>query len=218
MKGTTRKHLKEDEFVTTFTKVFNFAKTHTKKLIAVGVVLVFAVLCFLGFRLIKAQNLKSQSRLIGQIIQLRAELEDNPEKVAELEKLAGKGKFSRLAYIHLASYWIEEGEIDKAIDSLSKVSQGKKDFFYYQAQNLLAQIHISQENYDKAIEIYEKIEEEDPESYSHDVILFHHAQAHEEKGEIEEALILYKRVQTEFPQTYYGMDAAENVRKLEEKK
>ncbi|GAI94451.1 unnamed protein product, partial [marine sediment metagenome] len=60
--------------------------------------------------------------------------------------------------------------------------------------------------------------EEDPREHAMDVILFHRAEVHEEKGEIEEALALYKRIQDEFPQTYYGYDASQKIRKLETKK
>jgi tetratricopeptide (TPR) repeat protein len=94
----------------------------------------------------------------------------------------------------------------------------RKDLLYYQAKDLLAQIHFKRKNYDKAIEIYKKIEDEDPKDHSLDVILFHRAEVHEEKGEFEEALVLYKKIQEEFSQTFYGYDAAEKIRKLETKK
>lgn len=108
--------------------------------------------------------------------------------------------------------------MDKALDLLAKLSPGRKDLFYYQAQDLMAQIYIEQKNYDKAIDIYKKIEEENPKEYTLDVVLFKMAQAHEKKGEIKEALALYNRVKDEFPQTYYGYDASKKAEKLGSKK
>jgi len=218
MKRLKRKQLKEDEFVTTVGKIVNFAKKRVRELIVLIVVIVLVILIFVGARLIKIQNIKKESRLLGQILELRAELDENPEKVGELEKLADKGKFSRLAYLGLASYWVEKGDSDKAEESLQEITKGKKDIFYYQAQDLLAQIHMKRKDFDKALEIYKKIEEEKPKEYAMDAILFRQAEALEQKGDIEEALILYKKIQEEYPQTYFGYDAAQRIEKLEPKK
>jgi outer membrane protein assembly factor BamD (BamD/ComL family) len=89
--------------------------------------------------------------------------------------------------------------------------------FYYQAQDLLAQTFINQNDFERAIEIYKTIESESPKSYFLDAVLFHRAEAHEKKGEIEEALELLKRIKEEFPQTYYGYDATAKITELEQK-
>jgi len=49
-------------------------------------------------------------------------------------------------------------------------------------------------------------------------VLFHKAEALEDKGEPGLALSVYKKIQEDFQQTYYGMDAASKVLELEEKK
>lgn len=218
MKKRVKRQLKEDEFISTINKIFNFAKKRWKELAAAGVVVLIVGLVFLGAKMIKTQKTGKQSDLLGKILKVSSALKDNPGKVEELEKLAGSGKFTRLAYIKLAIYWDEKGEMDKALDLLAKLSPGRKDLFYYQAQDLMAQIYIEQKNYDKAIDIYKKIEEENPKEYTLDVVLFKMAQAHEEKGEIKEALALYNRVKDEFPQTYYGYDASKKAEKLGSKK
>jgi len=218
MKKRIKKQLKEDEFISTINKIFNFVKKRWKELMAVGVVVLIVGLVFLGARVIKVQKTGKQSDLLGKIIEISSELKDNPGKVEELEKLAGSGKFTRLAYIKLAVYWNEKGERDKALELLAELSPSRKDLFYYQAQDLMAQIYIEQGNYDKAIDIYKKIEEENPKEYALDVVLFKMAQAHEGKGEMREALALYNRVKDEFSQTYYGYDASKKAEKLESKK
>ena len=218
MKRIKRKQLKEDEFVSTVNKIVRFVKERTKELVALVVLIAAILLVFTGLKFVTGENRKKESRLLTQILNLHADLNNNPENVAQLEELAGDGKFSRLAYLLLATYYVENGDHDKAQGYLEKMPESRKDTLYYQAQDLLAQIHFKRKNYDKAIEIYKKIEDEDPKDHSMDVILFHRAEVHEEKGEFEEALALYKKVQEEFSQTFYGYDAGQKIRKLETKK
>lgn len=218
MKRIKRKQLKEDEFVSTVNKIVRFVKERTKELVALAVLLAALLLVFAGFKIVTGENRKKESLLLTQILNLHSELNNKPENVAQLEELAGDGKFSRLAYLLLATYYVENGDYDKAQSYLEKMPENRKDTFYYQAQDLLAQIHFKRKDYDKAVEIYKKIEEADPKDHALDVILFHRAEVHEEKGEVEEALALYKKVQEEFSQTYYGFEAGQKVRKLETKK
>jgi len=217
MKRTTRKHLKEDKFQKIVTQSVDFLKDHTKEISLAGIGLAFIVLVFVVIQVINFQNLKKQNMILDQIRQLSSEVADNPEKLQELEKLTGNGKFSRIAYLELAKYWLEREDYAKAEDYLEHV-KGKKDLFYYQAQDLLAQVFIHQNELDRAIEIYKSIESENPKSYVLDAVLYHRAEAHEKKGEIEVALELFKRVKEEFPQTYYGYDATAKVTELEQKK
>ena len=218
MKRIKRKQLKEDEFVTTVNKLMRFLQERIKEIVAFVVLILFVIVAFTGIRLIKARQSKKESQVLAQIFNIGSELNNNPENADKLEELAGSGRFSRVAYIVLATHWVEKGELEKAEASLEKMNKSPKDIFYYQAQDLLAQIHSKQKNYDKAIEIYKKIEEENPKEYSLAVILFHRAEVLEEKGEIEGALAFYKRVQEEFPQAYYSLDASRKIRELEAKK
>lgn len=218
MKRLKRKQLKEDEFVTTITKIFDFAKKRSKELITGAVAIVCIIVVVLAVRIIQAHAVKKDSRLLADIIELDSQLRDDPNKVTELENLAGDGKFSRVAYLKLAAYWIEQGDAAKAKSYLERVPDRNKDLIYYQAQDLLGQIYIQTKEFDKAIDIYKKIEGENPSDYTLDPVLFHRAQAHEQKGEIEVALDLYKKLQDEFSQTFYGYDASQKVRELEGKK
>jgi predicted negative regulator of RcsB-dependent stress response len=218
VKRKERKHLKKDEFVSFIDKIAHFFQERLKELVALVVLLAALLLVFVGFKVVTGENRKKESILLTKILDLSSELNNNPENVAQLEELADDGKFSRLAYLYLATYYVENGDNDKAQSYLEKMPENRKDTFYYQAQDLLAQIHFKRKDYDKAIEIYKKIEEEDPKDHTLDVVLFHRAEVHEEKGEDEEALVLYKRVQEEFSQTFYGYDAGQKIKKLEAKK
>ncbi len=218
MKRKERKHLKEDEFVSAVNKFVHYVKDHSKKIKAFFILVLALVVVYFGVNILSARGEKKEKQLLTQILDLQSDLSGKPENLAQLEELAGSGKFSRLGYIALASYWMENGDLDKAQAYLEIIPKKPKDVFFYQAQDLLGQIHFKQKDFDKAIEIYKAIEEDDPESYSLDVILFHRAEVHEEKGEMDEALALYRKIQEEFSQTYYGFDASQKVNKLELKK
>jgi len=215
MKKIVKKQLKGDEFVSALTNIFRFVKERIKEIIIVATAIVFIILLYIGLRFVQAQNFKKESQLLSQLVELRSELATKPENVAKLEQMAGKGKFSRLAYVFTATYWVEKGDLEKAKAVLKKIQAEPRDFVYYQAEDLLAQVNFLGKNYDQAIAIYKKIEEEKPKDYALDAILYHKAEALEGKGEKQEALTVYKKVQEEFPQSYYGFDAAEKVRKLE---
>jgi predicted negative regulator of RcsB-dependent stress response len=215
MKRKIKKQLKEDELVTGFQKFLEFAKTWQKEfLIFVVIVAVLAAL-YGSFQLIRAQQAKKESRRVGEILALRSDLAKNPQAVAKLESMSGTEKTARLASVSLATYWIEQGNLEKALASLAKIKDTPKDFFYYQAQDLTAQVEILRGRYDQAILILKKIEEAKPKDYLLDVVLYHHAEALEKKGQSKEARDLYKKVQDEYAQTYFGYDASAKVKKLE---
>jgi predicted negative regulator of RcsB-dependent stress response len=218
MKKVMKKRLKEDELVSTLTKLLDFAKKRVKVLIIAASVVVVILLVFFISNIIKAQTIKKDSRILADILEISTQLKDDPGKVSELEALAGNGKFTRVAYLKLASYWVENGDVEKAKSYLEKIPENRKDITYYQARDMLAQIYIDSKEFDKAIEIYKKIEEDEQKDYALDVVLFHMAEAHEGKGELDVALELYRRVQTDFSQTYYGFDASQKVTELEAKK
>jgi predicted negative regulator of RcsB-dependent stress response len=218
MKRTTRKQLKEDKFQVTVQNIIDFSRERTKEisLIAMGVGVL--ILVFIVFQFIKAQQVKKENLVLDQILTLSSEIRENPEKIAELEEITGRGKFSRIGYLELAKYWFEKEDFAKITPYLDEIAKGKKDLIYYQAEDLKGQVLINQKNYDDAISLYAKLEEENPKEYVLDAVLFHKAQAHEKKGEMEEALLLYKRLQEEFSQTYYGYDASAKILNLEQKK
>jgi predicted negative regulator of RcsB-dependent stress response len=218
MKRATKKHLKEDKFQTTITNIVDFSQSHTKELSIAGVGVLILILAFFAFQMINAQQIKKENKTLDQILTLSSEIRDNPEKITELEALAGNGRFSRIGYMELAKYWFEKEEFAKVTPYLDEIAKGKKDLLYYQAQDLKGQLYISQNDYDNAIALYGELEEKNPKEYVLDAVLFHKAQAHEKKGETAEALLLYKRLQEEFSQTYYGYDASAKVLNLEEKK
>ena len=218
MKRKIKKQLKEDEFVSGLTRSWQFVRKWEKEVIIAAAAAAAVILLFFGFQFLKTQQAKKESRTVGEILGLRAGLAGKPQNVAKLEQMAGIGKFSRVAYISLATYWMEQGQPDKAQAALAGINEDTKDFFYYQAQDLKAQIAIVKGEYDRAIDVLKKVEEEKPKDYLLDAVFYRHAEALEKKGDLQEALKLYKKLQDEYAQTYYGYDASLKVKKLESAK
>lgn len=215
MKKVVRHQLKEDEFVSTMTRLVDFVKRRQKDILIAALAIAFLAFLYVGIRFIQTQKLKKESQVLSQILELRAELGTHPENLGKLEQLAGNGKFSRLAFVLEATYWVEKGDLEKSRAVLAKMRAEPKDFIYYQAQDLLGQIHTLEKNYDQAIAVYKKVEDEKPEDYGLDIILYHKAEALEAKGDQPEAIAVYKKIQEQFPQSYYGFDALQRIRKLE---
>jgi len=215
MKKVVKKQLKEDEFVSTMTKIVRFFEERTKQIL-IGVAIGAGVaLLFVGARVLRVQQARRESRVLSQLLELRSTAVSKPENLAAMEKLAGSGKYDRLGYVLTATYWVEKGDLQKAAESLARVKSPPRDFIYYQSQDLLAQVNSTKKDYDQAIAIYTKIEQAKPKEYCLDAVLFHKAEALEAKGSKAEALALYKKIQEDFPQSYYGYDAAARVRKIE---
>jgi predicted negative regulator of RcsB-dependent stress response len=215
MKKEFKKQLKADEFITDVNKFWDFARKWRKEIGIAAGALGAVLIIFLGFQFLKSQQIKRDSRELGRILDLRSTLANNPQDVATLEEAAVKGKYARVAALSLATFYVEQGQLDKAQAAIAKIPDSPKDFAYYQGRDLAAQIAILKGEYDAAIAILKKVEEEKPKDYLLDAVQFHHAEALEKKGNPAEALAMYKTLQEEYAQSYYGYDASLRVRALE---
>jgi predicted negative regulator of RcsB-dependent stress response len=215
MKKEIKKQIKEDEFVSTVTHVVRFFETHHKTMAVAGAGVLAIVVLFFGLRYLRAQSLQKESRVVSELLSLRAEADKDPQKLADLERTAGDGKFERFGYILLGTYWMDNGDLDKAEAALRKIKAVPRDLTYAQAQDLLGQIAVLRKDYDGAVKIYDALEKTGVRAYAPDAILFHKAEALEKKGDRAGALAVYKKLQETYSQTYFGYDASFKVRKLE---
>ncbi len=217
MKGTERRHLKTDQLVHGMQGVVAFFRKWRSQIVLAGVLILALGVVFAGLRIIRAEQAKSRSRTVSEILALRADLPKVPENAAKLEALAGKGKSGRLASLSLATYWMEQGRPDKAEAALSSIKDAGRDFQYYQVKSLQAEIALAKGDLDGSLAILAKIVEENPKDYLLDSVLFRQAEALELKGKEAEALALYKKLQTEYPQSYYGYEASLKAVRMEGK-
>jgi predicted negative regulator of RcsB-dependent stress response len=178
---------------------------------------VLAGLIVLGGGLIALQGAqtRSSSADLGRILEIRAGLTKTPADAAKLEALSRKGKFARVAATQLASFWVEQGDLDKAAAALAGIKESPKDFFYWQAKDLGAQIALLKGDAAGALAILDKIEAAKPKDFTMDAVLFHKAEALEKKGDKPAAVALFKKIQADYAQSYFGYDAGLRARKLE---
>lgn len=217
MKRKERHQLKEDELKTALSRLYAWGRKYQRE-ISVGLIFVgLVILVVLGVRLYKAHQLKKESRLLTQIIELRQSLEKGEEeKLTQLEQLKGPGRFSRLAYLELASYYYDQGQLEKSLAYLEEFPPRPMDVLWVKALDLKAQILRIQEKYEEALKIYELLEKKAPEDFPEDIILFHKAQILEETGDLKAAIELYTRLKDEFSQTYFGYEASQKLAQLGE--
>ncbi len=221
MKRRERKHLKEDEFVSTMTKMIRFFRQYQRELKIAAVSLAIIIGLIAVIRVIQIKSSERANMELATILKLSnnlrnkvSSLEEVPNEVTELEKLAGRGKFSRLAYLYLATYWVEKNDLAKAQSYLEKFPDQPRDLFYYQALDLLGEILIWRQEYNRAIELYEALEKEKNMPYVRESILIHLAEALEKKGEQKKALEKYRQLQQEFPYSAYVWNIADRIRRL----
>ena len=214
MKRTERHHLQENEMRHGLSWLVEFVKKWQKELTIVAAAVAFAAVVLMALVLVRAHGRSVQSRVVGEVSAVAAEAAQKPEKLAELEKLAGEGRYARLANLELAKHWLERGEWAKAEAALGSMPGSRKDLLYYQAEDLKGQVACGKKEYDKAIAIYRKVRDEKPKVYPLDAVLFRLAETHELKGETKEALEVYKKLQEEYSQTYFGYEASLKVGRL----
>lgn len=215
MKRTERKQLKENELATGLNRFLKWVKKHERKFMAIALGLVALLVIIVAVKLLHNYQKSREASYLSEVLALRAELEQKPENLARLEKMAEKARYGRIASLTLASYYLQKNDLDKAEKILSRVKDKGKDLIHYQILDLYAQVLVKKGNYDQAIEIYRQMEKEKPKLYPLDVVLFHLAETYEKKGDNQQALNIYKDLQAKFQNTYYGYQAAFKAMRLE---
>jgi tetratricopeptide (TPR) repeat protein len=214
MKRIKRRKLKEDELVSTISKVTRFVRKHAKEIYFLGVIIIIALLLYSSYSFYRNFNYKKRSEIVKQIIELSSDLGNNSQKIKRLEELASKKGIFRIAGIFLASHYIEIGEFDKAKKQLEKFPKRPKDFFYYQALSLESDIYFIEGQYEKALSLLLEIEKENPENYVLDYVLFKIGQCYEKMDRKNEALIYYQKLQEYYPQSIYAFSVSQKIRTL----
>ncbi len=218
MKRTERHHLKEDEMAEGVSWLVGFFQKYRREILLVAGAIAVAALVFVGLLAVRAHSRNARSEAVGRVAALAAEAATDPAKLADLEKLAAKGRTARSASLELARLWAEKSDWAKADAALARIPASPKDLLHYQAEDLKGQIALARKDYDRAIAIYKKTIDEKPAVYPLDAALFRLAESHELKGETAAAIDLYKKLQTDHPQSYFGYEASLKVGKLEVRK
>lgn len=221
MKRRERKHLKEDEFVSTMTKLVRFLRQYQREIKIVAFSLIAVILLLALIRFIQVRGANKANQQLATLLKLNESLrekmisgEANPSELKELEKMAGPGRYARLAYLYLATYWVAKNDLAQAQAFLEKFPPQPRDLFYFQAKDLLGQILIWRQQFDQAINLYESLQKEKNISYTKDSLLLHLAEALEKKGDRKKAMEIYRQLQKDFPYSAYLWNVADRLRRL----
>ncbi len=214
MKSTERHQMKEDGIAKGFFSVVDFLKNNTRMLARIGIaaagvaVVILAVLFFMN------RHEASQSKVASEILTAAENLEQNPGGLAALERLAGNGKFNRVAYIELAKYWAGKGDLVKAGGYLGKIPAGRKDGVYYQGELMKARLSVLRKDYDQAAAAFERIVNEKPKDFPLDYAMLSLAETYELKGDNAKALSLYREIASKYSQSSIGYQASLKANRL----
>lgn len=224
MKRRERKHLKEDEFVSTMTKLVRFFRQYQREIKIVALSLMAVILLLAFIRVIQVRGVSKANQQLATILKLNESLrekiasgdsgEAEPSELKELEKMAGSGRYARLAYLYLATYWVAKNDLSRAQAYLEKFPPEPRDLFYFQAKDLLGEILIWRQQFDQAINLYESLQKEKNIPYTRDTIWLHLAEALEKKGEKKRAVEIYRQLQKEYPYSAYLWNVADRLRRL----
>ncbi len=218
MKRTERHHLKEDQMAHGVHWLARLIRDYRREIAIVAAALAFAAVVFGALLAVRARTRSVRSRAVAQVGAAAAAVAQDPGRLADLEKLAAKGRTARPATLELAKHWAEQGDWARASSALEKLPSGRKDLLHYQAEDLKGQIALGQKDFDRAIAIYTAITDAKPEAYPLDAALFRLAESHELKGDIAAALGIYKKLQADYAQSYFGYEASLKVGRLEARK
>ncbi|HOE14331.1 MAG TPA: tetratricopeptide repeat protein [Candidatus Saccharicenans sp.] len=215
MKRTERKQLKENELASGLSRFFLWVREHGHELKVAGIAILVVVAIILGLRFYGNYRKSQEANYLSQVLALRAELDQKPENLAELEKMAGSSRYGRIASLSLATYYFEKNDFSQAEKILERVKDKGRDLIHYQILDLYGQVLAKQNKFDEAISVYRQIEKDKPKSYPLDIALFHLAEVYEKKGDREQAINVYRQLQGTYQNTYYGYQAALKVMKLQ---
>ncbi|MDD8019946.1 MAG: tetratricopeptide repeat protein [Acidobacteriota bacterium] len=215
MKRTERRQLKENELATGLNRFYRWAREHGKQLKVAGLNLIILAALIIGIGLVKNYQKSQEANYTSQVLALRAELDQKPENLGQLEKMASSSRYGRIASLSLAAYYVEKNDFAQAEKVLERVKDKGSDLIHYQILDLYGQVLAKQNKFDQAISVYRQIEKKKPEIYPLEIVLYHLAEVYENKGDREEALKLYRELQAGYQNTYYGYQASMKVMKLQ---
>jgi tetratricopeptide (TPR) repeat protein len=218
MKREERHQLKADRFIDIIKQGIAFIGDHKQKFLMGIAGLAVLFLIVMGFRFLQSQGLKKENQRLARIIQINEQLPENPDLLAELEELAGGGRFTRIGYIYIASFHLGREDYDKALAALELMPGTRRDVIYFQGEALKGRILAAQGKNDEALDIFQNIDVNAPEDFPVESVLYQMAEIQVARNQPEEALALFNRIKDDYPQTYYAYEASREASRLEEKK
>jgi len=218
MKRKEREHLKEDPFQQFITTALEILRKYKKEIFlgiaaAVGVVLILVVMA-----IIQSYSISAENKLYAQAVNIKNDEKLSIEqKVEQLEQLESKGGISASIKLLLASLYFEKGDVQRAKEILDNFPTSKIKLLNDQKKLLQADILISSDKQDEALEILNQLLNDPRSEIANDFILLKMARVQAKTEQTETAVANLNKIIDEYPQSAYNYEARNLLNELEEK-
>jgi tetratricopeptide (TPR) repeat protein len=208
MKRELKKKIKEDELASSLKWLTKFFRENQREILIALSIVGIAIILFFGYKTYSQIITNKDNVILGRFISGDSKI--SPEKLPS--------RWRTFGHIKLASQLYSRGEMQKALEELSKIKQNRKDIYYYQSILLRGDILKSMGKYENAIEEYKKITTDKPKDFPWELALLRTAICYKEMGKKQDAILTLRRVVGEFPNSPYISEAEELLERLQPQK
>jgi len=206
-KRITKKHLKEDKFVTYVFKFNDYFRREWKKLsyIGMGIVAVIVII-FMFINSRRKAELRASAELArAEISYLNEDYDRAIQDLARIDNIYKGTKSAGISVFYLANSYFNMGNYEKAEETYKRYLGEYDDDPMLHASSLagIAATYEEREMYDRAVEYYKKAAADYPKLFTAAENLINAARCLKLEGKKEEAKILLDRVLEEYPESLF---------------
>ncbi|NBC84027.1 MAG: tetratricopeptide repeat protein [Bacteroidetes bacterium] len=128
----------------------------------------------------------------------------------------GLTKSGNLSHYYAGISYLQIGEYKQAIDHLKRFD-ADDIIISTIALGAIGDAYTELNDYDKAIQFYEKAAEKNPNNFSTPIYLKKLGLVYEETGNFEKALEVYEKIESEYPNSEEGRSVAQDITKVKHK-
>jgi predicted negative regulator of RcsB-dependent stress response len=218
MKKSERDHLKEDPFQLFIHSAVEILGKY-KKEIFIGLAAIAAVIIIVAAGMfIHSSSVASENRLYSEALNIKNDAKMSlDEKIEKLGAMDTKSGISAAVKLFLASLYFEKGEFDKAAEALEGFSRSSIPMINAQKKLLDANILISSDKYQEALELLNQLISDPEAGIAKDYILLKMARVQVKTGQVETAINNLNKLIEEHPQSNYSYEARTLLGELEDK-
>jgi predicted negative regulator of RcsB-dependent stress response len=218
MKRKEREHLKEDPFQQFITTALEILRKYKKEIFLGIAAAVVVVLILVVMAIIQSYSISAENKLYAQAVNIKNDGNLNVEqKIEQLGQLESKGGISASIKLLLASLYFEKGDMQKSKEILDNFPSSKIKLLNDQKKVLEADILISSNKQNEALEILNQLLNDPRSEIGKDFILLKMARIQAKTEQTETAVANLNKIIDEYPQSVYNYDARNLLNELEEK-
>ncbi|MGD2091623.1 MAG: tetratricopeptide repeat protein [Candidatus Aminicenantes bacterium] len=218
MKRKEREHLKEDPFQQFITNALEILRKYKKEILLGVAAAVVVVVILIAVAIIQSYSISSENQLYAQALNIKNDENLSLEqKVQQLGQLESKGGISASIKLLLASLYFEKGDWQKSEEILDNFPTSKIQLLNDQKKLLEADILISSDKQDEALELLNRLLNDPKSKIPKDFILLKMARIQAKTDKTETAVANLNKIIDEYPQSAYNFEARNLLNELKEK-